>query len=52
MPKLQRYFIIGGVIVGIALTPVVLPHVLGLLGFGAAGPVAGEQALSSAENGF
>ncbi len=52
MPKLQRYFIIGGVIIGIALTPVVLPHTLGLLGFGTAGPVTGEQVLSSADDGF
>ncbi|PBL03937.1 hypothetical protein ARMGADRAFT_1004597 [Armillaria gallica] len=51
MPKLQRYFIIGGVIVGIALTPVVLPHTLGLLGFGAAGPVAGGLA-AAAQSGM
>ncbi|KAK0430687.1 hypothetical protein EV421DRAFT_1899384 [Armillaria borealis] len=44
MPKLRPYFIIGGVIVGIALTPVILPPALGLLGFGAAGPVAGGLA--------
>lgn len=44
MPKLRTYFTIAGVIVGIVLTPVILPHTLGLLGFGAAGPVAGGLA--------
>ena len=31
-----------GAIAGVALTPVVAPLALGLVGFGAAGPVAGE----------
>jgi hypothetical protein len=34
--------IVGGAIAGVLLTPVVAPIALGALGFGAAGPIAGE----------
>ncbi len=50
--KRRTYFIIGGVVIGAiagaSLAPVIGPAVVGL---SAAGPVAGEQALSSADDG-
>ncbi|KAK0235637.1 hypothetical protein EDD85DRAFT_937638 [Armillaria nabsnona] len=40
MPKRCTWIFIGiGVIAGIALTPVIVPPILGIFGFGAAGPV-------------
>ncbi|KAK0204557.1 hypothetical protein DFS33DRAFT_1382454 [Desarmillaria ectypa] len=45
MPKRRTWIFIGiGVIAGVALTPVIVPSILGLFGFGAAGPVAGGLA--------
>lgn len=42
MPRRRTWIFIGiGAIVGAALTPVIVPPILGLFGFGAAGPVAG-----------
>ncbi len=42
-----------GAVAGAALTPVLAPAALGIVGFSAAGPVAGEHAkvLSSADGG-
>ncbi|KAK0234060.1 hypothetical protein IW262DRAFT_1452609 [Armillaria fumosa] len=40
MPRRRTWIFIGiGAIVGAALTPVIVPPILGLFGFGAAGPV-------------
>ncbi|KAG6906570.1 hypothetical protein DXG01_013109 [Tephrocybe rancida] len=33
--------VVGGTVIGVALTPIAAPAVLGLVGFGAAGPIAG-----------
>ncbi|KAK0449930.1 hypothetical protein EV421DRAFT_2032109 [Armillaria borealis] len=42
MPKRRTWIFVGiGVIAGIALTPVIVPPILRIFGFGAAGPVAG-----------
>ncbi len=43
MPRRRTWIFIGiGAIVGAALTPVIVPPILGWFGFGAAGPVASE----------
>ncbi|KAK0470046.1 uncharacterized protein EV420DRAFT_86284 [Desarmillaria tabescens] len=46
MPPPPRNFIIGvaSAVAGVALAPVILPPALGVVGFGAAGPVAGTLA--------
>ncbi|KAK0473091.1 hypothetical protein IW261DRAFT_1611308 [Armillaria novae-zelandiae] len=45
MPRRRTWIFMGiGAIVGIALTPCVVPGVLGWFGFGSAGPVAGGVA--------
>ncbi|KAK0224633.1 hypothetical protein EDD85DRAFT_234815 [Armillaria nabsnona] len=45
MPRRRTWIFFGiGAIVGAALTPVIVPPILGWFGFGAAGPVTGTIA--------
>jgi hypothetical protein len=39
---LDIFPLVAGAIAGVLLTPVVAPVALGIFGFGAAGPIAGE----------